>query len=307
MGRSPHPRGQLSEAGPQHEPDRGLSGRPGRARAEGREAAAGLSDQFSGGSEPDPPPADRFDLLAYAEERLLRGYRWEVQPAAADLLGFGPDALAPLCRALVSPGALVRMHAAEALGQLGDPRPLPGLRRALRDPDPAVRGHVARALGRLGDLLGAAALMAALDDRSPFVRAEAAGALGVLECRSATPSLRDLLEDSSPLVRVSAATSLASLGESNALPVLAELCRDGDPTVRLAAIRAFRVLRAADSAAPLLAALHDPIGAVRGQAFEALVLLGEPAIPGLCRLLGDPTPAVQVLAARILHDMAAVN
>jgi len=199
------------------------------------------------------------------------------------------------------------MHAAEALGQLGDPRPLPGLRRALRDPDPAVRGHVARALGRLGDLLGAAALMAALDDRSPFVRAEAAGALGVLECRSATPSLRDLLEDSSPLVRVSAATSLASLGESNALPVLAELCRDGDPTVRLAAIRAFRVLRAADSAAPLLAALHDPIGAVRGQAFEALVLLGEPAIPGLCRLLGDPTPAVQVLAARILHDMAAVN
>ena len=71
-------------------------------------------------------------------------------------------------------------NVAVALGNLGDPRAIPGLRRALlEDPDRFVRGHAAWALGRIADPQAAGALReAAVLEQDANVRGEIEYALG---------------------------------------------------------------------------------------------------------------------------------
>ena len=89
----------------------------------------------------------------------------QAAPALLPLLALDEEAFrarfpgTPLLRA--GRAGLAR-NAAVALGNLGDPRAVPGLERALReDPDPVVRGHAAWALGRVGGTEAHAALHAA--------------------------------------------------------------------------------------------------------------------------------------------------
>src|SRR5207248_3145910 len=60
------------------------------------------------------------------------------------------DALPELLAKLKGTNELVRVYAAEAVEQIGDPRALPELRRALQDTSPIVRSSVASALAVLG-------------------------------------------------------------------------------------------------------------------------------------------------------------
>ena len=73
---------------------------------------------------------------------------------------------------------LVRWKAAEALGEIRDPRAIDPLLRALRDGSPEVRAQAAISLGELGAVAAKEALAAAMEnDPSPAVREVAANAL----------------------------------------------------------------------------------------------------------------------------------
>jgi HEAT repeat protein len=89
------------------------------------------------------------------------------------------DAVPALLNTLTRPNALVREHAALALGRIGSPEALPGLIRALRDPEWTVRRHAALALGRIGAATPAVrqALEELQGDQEPLVRQAAEEAL----------------------------------------------------------------------------------------------------------------------------------
>ena len=74
----------------------------------------------------------------------------------------------------------IRIQAAFALGNMGDPRAVPVLERGLRDRNPAVRAACATALGRLGSARAIPALRRARNDRSAAVRMQARTSLNSL-------------------------------------------------------------------------------------------------------------------------------
>ena len=74
----------------------------------------------------------------------------------------------------------VRLHAAEALGKIGDERAVEPLIEALNDEDASVRRGAAVALGRLGAERAVEPLIEALNDEEGHVRRGAAVALGRL-------------------------------------------------------------------------------------------------------------------------------
>ena len=71
----------------------------------------------------------------------------------------------------------VRKAAAEALGQIGDPRTVEPLIAALKDADKGVRWVAASALGQIGDERAVESLVAVLNDSSWIVCRAAAKAL----------------------------------------------------------------------------------------------------------------------------------
>ncbi len=72
---------------------------------------------------------------AYLREvdALTAGSRGEKRDAANALVQYGEAALEPLCGALMDPDNRVKVAAARALAELGDPRAIPALAAALRE------------------------------------------------------------------------------------------------------------------------------------------------------------------------------
>jgi HEAT repeat protein len=128
-------------------------------------------------------------FLSVAVSALLAGpqVRRISLPDAAAFLGPSQEDVgqslsieALIAAAAHDPDPAVREHAAEALGQMGDPRAVgPLVTVALEDGNARVREHAVEALGALGDegaRLALAALM--LSDSNARVRRHAAEALG---------------------------------------------------------------------------------------------------------------------------------
>ena len=98
--------------------------------------------------------------------------------AAADLAAIGSAAVDPLVAALRDPRWEVRYRAAEALGQIQDPRVCAALAGALEDPRDHVRYMAAKGLGLRRCPGAVAGLCRALEDENEYVRRIAAVALG---------------------------------------------------------------------------------------------------------------------------------
>lgn len=142
------------------------------------------------------PTPDEFDrvLVALADPDATR--RTAARMAMAALAA--PDAAAPdaaraaLQDALLTGGTDVRVLAASALGEAGDPRAGDALVEALEDPEPNVTAAAADALGALR-YRDALEPLAALSEAETFwVRAAAVVALGRLEDERAVPVLHRL-------------------------------------------------------------------------------------------------------------------
>jgi HEAT repeat protein len=86
----------------------------------------------------------------YLRRLLIQLNEPENHPAAIPgIRVFGREAVEPLIRLLTSDDPDARFGAAKTLGDLGDPRAIPGLVNALRDPEGAVRFWALDALGKL--------------------------------------------------------------------------------------------------------------------------------------------------------------
>lgn len=99
----------------------------------------------------------------------------------------GAPAVGPLIAALEDANWRVRKGAAEALGQIGDPRAVKRLTAALKDEHSGVRQAAAEALGGIGDARAVEPLVTALKDKYYPVRKAAAEALGKLDWQLKCP------------------------------------------------------------------------------------------------------------------------
>lgn len=142
-------------------------------------------------------------------------------------------------KALSSPDDLIREHAAQRLGELGDPIATQALTQKLTDPDIDVRFASAEALGKLRSESALRPLLRTLSDDDPDVVAASATALGELGLPDAISQLDGLLSHHDRFVRAAAAMALGKLDATNTVRTLIFLMRnDSIGDVRRAAAHA---------------------------------------------------------------------
>lgn len=239
--------------------------------------------------------AEQLAVLAPRDTRATRALIFalrddnpEVQRA---LRKIGPSD--QLTAALRQRDPRIRGGAAEVLGDLG-PRAsesVPALVRVLQDKDQSVRVHAAHALGAIGDRSAIEPLIATLNDPLSSVRAASAESLGRIRAAEAIPVLTQKLADPEAEVCVKAAQAVWRIDRDGnlAVPVLVRALRD-----RHAGMEAKFVLgeigpAAKDAVAALVQSLREErVGRpLRTPPSSALALgrVGAAAVPALIPVL----------------------
>ena len=131
----------------------------------------------------------------------------------------------PLTRLLKGTDPNLRMHAAQALGLLGDRAALPGLIDALGDDDPNVRFHAMEALGSLRATEAIDALVEIAHSGDFFLAFPAIEALARIGDPMAVPGLVVLLDHE--LVRSAVADALGGLGDEECVAPLVQRMNSG--------------------------------------------------------------------------------
>jgi HEAT repeat protein len=188
----------------------------------------------------------------------------------------------------------VRRAAAEALGQIGDPRAVEALTSALDDESAAARQAAAEALGQIGDPDAVEPLIGALNDQNAKVRVAAAAALDGLAWspdRGATGAAYWVAKGQwKKCVKIAAIE-----------PLIAVLRDDRVMEIRDAPATRTLVKIGARAGGPLIGSLNDQNGNVRQAAAEALGQIGDPrAVEPLIGVLNDANEKVRRATAEAL-------
>ena len=168
------------------------------------------------------PPAAPALIVA------LQDPNGNVQEAAVAILKdvAPPEAVEPLIGCLTSKNWIVRMHAAKALGNLGDERPVRQLIPLLMDSVKAVRVDATDALAQIGRP-ALATLLAAVRHEEWVLRLHACEALGKIGAEEAVvPLCEVMLHDRDMAVRQDAAKALGSIGHPAAFEALEKAVTD---------------------------------------------------------------------------------
>jgi len=208
-------------------------------------------------------------------------------------------------------GPELRLEAVQALGAIGPPASpaVPGLLVALKDKDTRVRVAAATTLGRIGPGAKRAsrALGDALRDGDVEVRRQAAGALGEVGPAAAggVPALlRGVGSNDTEMMRICIrALGLIGPETKTIMPALDEQLKSQNRDVREAAIRAVGNMGAeAKRAVPglLNVVVVEQHEELRTAAMDALVSLGEEAVPDTAKALKDDRPPMRLAACAIL-------
>ena len=234
----------------------------------------------------------------------------EVRKAAAQALGEldDPRAVEALMRALrTDSDAGVRATAAWALGEIEDPRAVPALGDALRgDQDAHVREMAAWALGEIESPQGVEPLRAGLRDRSPQVRLKVVWALGEIEDVAAVPALIEALGDADVQIRRTAAWALGEIEDPSAIPALVRALGDADSEVRSNAVWAIGEIQPDRAPAGLIDAAGDSSTDVRKHVAWALGEIEDPAgVTALRRLIRDSDVDVRKNAVWAMTEIHA--
>jgi len=220
-----------------------------------------------------------LEALQHPDPKLRRSAAAVFQDSGSLLRKvFGSEAnvstTAPLLTALKDNDFTVRNAAREALELLGIGA-LPGLVQALKAPEPIVRLEAAELVGNLGGAAQSAVpnLLALLTDagryvlptsnqyalpfpplppglpglstdqyppapynREQLVRVNAAIALGKLGDRNAIPALTTALKDNNPTMQLATAWALLRLGQSQGLPIIGRLLQHPDSSIQQATL-----------------------------------------------------------------------
>jgi HEAT repeat protein len=197
----------------------------------------------------------------------LKDENSEVRLAAARALGEigDPQAVEPLLAALKDQHSSVRRAAAEALGRISDVRAVESLpaalKNALKDEDRDVRRAAAKALAQ--QIKGVEYLMSALTDRPWMAREAAAEMLGEIKDPRAVEPLRAVLKDEEGSVRRAAVKALVQIKGMEHLiagidfELSVAVLQYGDAEKQQAAARALGRSQDPRAVEPLLAALKD--------------------------------------------------
>ena len=253
-------------------------------------------------------PARTWRALEPTALDLLRKVRGESRQRLVALV-VAQGTLERMCRQARGLGAVRRAHAAELLGLLCRPEGRDDLVRLLDDRDPEVRLVAARALGELGDPTAAGPLLDSLVRTRSVPLRVVARSLARLGPTAGT-MLVEGLESENALTRAVCAEICGLVGVTAAQSVLLEVMdRDEDDDVRIRAARALgriglssalpALVRATDSAQPL---------ALRAVAARALGDLGGPGpVEFLEVLLGDPDYRVSTNAGQSMARVGAAG
>lgn len=251
-----------------------------------------------------PQPGAQNSVAVYVS--ALTASHWKTRWQAAQALGEleNPRAVEPLILALDDDNQWVRIVAAEALGQIGDKKAAEHLISSLDDNSVWVRRASVVALGDVGDSGAVPALMERLlrapDSQWPEelhdVIAKALGAIG----EPAIQVLIGALDDSDVWVSSAAAKALGQIGDPQAITPLAGMVKQENKWVRSAAIQALAQISDARAVRAALTTDEAP------RAFWKLMALkeiGESTIYQLTALLDDHDEHIRARAAEVLGQL----
>lgn len=255
--------------------------------------------------EPQEPIPTKTPLEQYLE--ALRSSDATIRAAAvAALQGMGKEAVGHLIEALKDSHHDVRIAAAEALGEIGDPDAVDPLIRVSCDAREDVRIAAAGALGRIGDRRSIQPLISLFGDGYHGVRVAAADAVAAFG-RDALGPLEEALGDPVPVVRVTAAKAIGLIGATESIPTLIEHLGDTAPEVRWSVARALTDFGplAVD---PLFLVLRKGKKSMRLAAIDALwEMPGERADEALRYALDDEDEEVRAKAAAALRKRQVID
>jgi HEAT repeat protein len=214
-----------------------------------------------------------------------------------------------LISALKSKDPTVQYDAAEALGDLRDPRAVEPLIAALKNDElSGVRWKAAEALSKIG-VPAVDALIGVLSHEDDDVRWKAAIALGEIGDLKAVEPLIALLCDDDRFVKSRAAHALGMIGEAAVDPLIRAL-REGNGNLRWGAAIALGKIRDARAVKPLIRALADKYENVRSESAMSLAGFGKPALAPLLEFLkfsDGPVRLEVVTALGELKDSDAIH
>lgn len=155
---------------------------------------------------------------------MIEALQWDdasVRRFSAMMLGTtkDPQAVAPLVAALADPEKDVRCAATKALSVIGSAA-VDALATALRDTSWIVRYRAAEAIGDIDDPRANTLLITCLEDEKDHVRYMGAKGLGRKRLMVSVSPLIGALDDENEYVRIMVATSLAAIGGTEALEAL---------------------------------------------------------------------------------------
>ncbi len=178
------------------------------------------------------------------------------------------------------------------------------LHEGLSDPECRIRSAAAILLGLRGDPRAIDILAETLRMGEPECQLQAIVALGQLKGERAAWALIEALASDQETVHHAAGRALSELGDK-AIPALADALKHPQQHVRWHAARALGDLGDMGAAASLIEALGDDDFSVRWAVAEALVAIGEPAVPKILDRLSryTLTEDVRQVAYHALHQM----
>ena len=234
--------------------------------------------------------------------KMLNHRSAHVQAAAAKALARGGlTAVSPLVDVLKRGDELVRIHAAQSLGQINSPLAVPALINALSDTVRTVRLEAAWALGQIRSPLACTALATRLTDVDLSVQSQAAQSLKNIGY-PCLPALSEMLKSPSSDTRTIAARTLGQMGIDEAVPLLIEvLSNDAFPHVRCNAAAALGEIGSVDCIYPLALMLKDGDRSVRNSALRALRRINHPEAQEVVRNFNQNIAIPQYVLPTVKH------
>jgi len=208
----------------------------------------------------------------------------DLQCAAVEALGMlgESESVPPLIFVLTTGEYSARRDAAQALIRIGAASIGPAL-AVLRHPDVEVRRSVAEVLGKVGAHRAVQPLIELLADPAVELREAAVNALGLIGASDAVEALIGALGDADAGVRKEAAMMLGGFRDVRAVGPLCLALWDADMTVRWFAAYSLGLHGDPRAVQPLIRALDDRANNVSQTACDALIKLGDVAVPDLTR------------------------
>lgn len=179
----------------------------------------------------------RKTALERCLEALKSGDTSVKAAAIATLQDIGEIAVRPLIEALKDPDYVIRIAAADALGEIGDEGAIDPLTQLFNDDREDVRIAATSSIGRIGGQHSIKPLIKLFGDRFHGVRVAATNAVATIG-RDALKPLEEALDDPMSVTRAMAAEAIGLIGATESVPILIEHLGDPAPEVRWKVARA---------------------------------------------------------------------